>query len=422
MPEAPSPGGEPAAPTTGPEPGQPQAGEPTAAKPTLETAEPLEGQDHDLPGVLVRAKDPEDAELDDFMKSELQLEPDEQPPEEKDAKGKGKERARGPDGRFLGAEGQPEGGQPAPVPGSENEPGAETGYEFAGERWDSQEKAEQSFRTLRGMHKSLEGRAGENWQAYTAWKDYAEREIASRDARIAELSKGGQISSGAGQETGVVPGDVKSVVDWDAYRYIIEKGSPEQAGQYMIDQIMEHVNKTILPGKIEGLRAEMNQKLAPITEQTYREQTANTMTEVTTQMQAYKLPDGRDAFPELKNAEEVEKIGYFWAKEAKDQKDAQSRLQMLTTQAGLMQAVALYRMIKSMEPAAPAASPAPGLPTEPVAPGAAATVSAGGRDGFTPGPPNGMDGNEAAMVAELDKGAMVDNDLGFARNLSARRR
>lgn len=428
MPDAPSTGGggdASQAPTAAPEqPGDAQVETGTQGHETAEREGGSGGGGEGLPG-LVHANDPADQELSKELFGEGDVEGEDEPEADPKPKTKGRERPRGPDGRFLkDGEGQEGDEPPAKPPGSEDQSEPAEKFEFAGRQWSSQEEADQAIRSGLGMIKPLTQQRDENWQAYKAWESYGrerDAEVERLNARIAELESGkGNVQPGSGDGKGAGPEDVTQVIDWDAYEYVLKRGSPRQAGDYLIERIMSHVNENVLPGEINKLRDELMEQVRPMTEKTQLADQADAMTQVTVQMAGYKTPDGRDAFPELKDPEQVEKIGYFWAKEANSKQEAEDRLKMLSTPAGLMNAVALYRLIQSMEeaPKTEPAAPPPDLPTEPVAPGASATVEDTGRAVTRSDDVSGLPGE----LAGLDSGDLIDHDLGFARNPSAQRR
>ena len=368
-----------------------------------------------LPGVLNTApEDQLDAEIGEKLFGK-----------EQDA-GDRKTRLRGPDGKFIKVSGEepvpdarpelPEGAEPEPQP---DEP--QSKFKFAGEEWDSAEAAEQNFKTLRGMHKANQAKLqkaeverSEYVRAYDAWKTYAEQQA----VRVAELEKGGtqpRVQSGSGVEgQDLSDADISKAIDWDAYNYIATKGSLAKGGEYLIGQVMELVRGKMIPQAIEGLRAELMQKLAPFEQQSQNEATVSAMTAATQQLQSLKTHDGREAFPELQDLEKLEKIGYYWAREARDEADLERRKAILKTPAGLMNAVALYRLIESLE-AAPA-PPTPPVPTAQPTPAPSATLDVRGDEGFRPGSRSGLQPGISQMISELGRGEMIDTHLGFARN------
>jgi hypothetical protein len=365
----------------------------------------------------------------------------------KGKKGKGKRAARADQprdpntGQFIpqasgDGPGQEPGAQPEPPPGTEPEPEPDAGekFTFGGETWESQEAAEQNFRSLRGTYRAKEREAQEanlradtNWNAYEAWRADSQ----AKDARIAELEQ--QLSSGRGPDAGqpdrgngqeqVNKEDILKNVDMDAYAYLVQKGGPAAGAEYLTNSIVEIVRDKMIPGEIaklkEDLQNQLDSTIGPIQQDRQQAETVNAMAAAAHQLSQLQKADGSVAFPELRDPNQVEEVARVWAREAATEQEAQKRLNSLRNPHGLMNAIAFYRMVKGFSTPQPASTPAPteqagqDLPASPVAPGAAATVSSDPRGGFTPGArADGLTG----IIAELDKADMLDEDLGFARN------
>jgi hypothetical protein len=416
----PSASGAGAAPTAAPA----QGGEAQAGSPREQIKNPTtEGSrgSGSLPGVLEHAGE-NDADVSEALFGE-------EPGDERS--GDRKTRLRGPDGKFIKQSSDtgeelvspalPDGEiQPEPAPAK---------FKFAGEEFESQDKAEQNFKTLRGMYKADQAKIkqlGEYVPAYEAWKGHAE----ALAARIAELEKGGAAPQ---PQPGVQPSrtaelkgtevssveDVLKQIDWDAYNYIATKGSLAKGGEYLIGEVMRMVKEQMIPSAVNQLREEMMNSLAPFQESAQASQTVEAMTRATQQLATLQTSDGRVAFPELSDVKAVEEIGYYWGREAESEADAERRLRLLQTPAGLLQAIAFYRLQKSLinTPAPePSARPAEELPANPVAPGPASSLSVRGDEGFHTGPSSGLSPEMARLVAAMGKPEMIDSTLGFARN------
>lgn len=339
-----------------------------------------------------------------------------------------KTRLRGPDGRFLkkedGGDAPPDPGLPPSV-GQEGEPqpdptlgpdGQPQKFTFAGKEYDSQEKAEQTLKTLQGMHKSMEQRVvtaeGERDYGYTAankWMEYAK----GLEQRIAEQGQGAtpqtpsSPSVGSDGQAGATANNLLEGIDMDAFEYIATRGSLAKAGEYLATELMKAVNDRVLPAKLKELEGKMDQTLQPYQQQAQHQQTVESMAAVTTQLASLKTQTGETAFPELGDTAKVEEIGRIWAQEGQSLKD-------LADPRGLMKAIGLYRMQKGFEgePASPS-PPAPPV-TEPARAGAAATLDGESSSArVAPGSAR-VDPAQAAWKA-LDSGEMIDPVLGFAR-------
>ena len=312
-------------------------------------------------------------------------------------------------------------------------------FAFAGGEFASQEHAEQTFRSLRGMFKPLKEVLGENpgeWatkvqelrggaqvarerdsyrDAYVAWR----QDASAKEARIAELENalrsGGaqagqhrQVSPAAGAQPAAGQAtDVESVlngIDMDAYEAIAVQGGLPAAGRYLTQQILTAVTQQLLP----AYKAEFEQKLRPFEDAAVGRQVAEQAVNVFQQVAELRdVATGEMQFPELQDEQTASEVARLWTQSGLPAEHAM-------TPQGVIQAVGLYRMLKP-RPAAPPpalmspprqAVPTPG-PAASVPPEAQTRVPSAGRSPFDPA--------TTRLLRSLDSGVGIDRNLGFAR-------
>jgi hypothetical protein len=287
---------------------------------------------------------------------------------------------RDANGRFVKAAGEADAvaGDVPPPPDSATPPPAK--FKFAGEEWETQDKAEQNFRTLRGMHKQLSAKETEARTRANEW--YQEHQRAA--ARIADLER--QL---AGQKPGVTPApagaqpEAKSEkaagIDWGFFKELqaeaVKAGQPEAALEWLMKE-----NERILQERIDSLRKEVTepQERAAAT-QRVMQHTDSLVTELGSLVKA----DGSFAYPELRDPEVIMKVGECWRELGLPPEQALSA-------AGLRAAVGLYRDVYGQAPtAAPAPTPAPSTPAATLEPRPAV---------------DGADSDAAALAAEAGLG------------------
>jgi hypothetical protein len=371
--------------------------------------------------------DPAD-EFDAALEKRLfgEPEPDTGPP------GDRKMQARDPvTGKFVkldappGAE-PPKDGQPAAKPeppkGTEpppTEPAKK--FKFAGEEWESQEAAEQNFKSMRGNFKSKDGRItqveaerDEGYRTGHAWKAEHDRLLARNaelEAQVAGKQPAATPQPGSG---GNGEGDLTRGIDMDAFEFIAHKSSLAKAGEYLLGEAFRVFEQKILPSKLEALETQINERLQPFEQTATQHQQIETMTQVATRMASLQTADGKTAFPELADPKKLQAIGRVWAEEGGD-------LQALSDPRGLLKAIGMYRLVHSFENQPPPATPddaAPALPVTPAAPGAGASVPVDPGNGqVTPvgAARSNLPPATAALVHALDSPDLIDADLGFAK-------
>jgi hypothetical protein len=305
-----------------------------------------------------------------------------------------KNRTRTPDGKFAPEEArateQQDGQQQIEDAGQEQE-GQESGpFEFGGVRFETREKAEQSFKTLRGMHRAMEQRSAEAEQKHQeartrAWELHNAYQAAQ--AELAQLRAGTQpIATQPGQPaTEAKPGEGK--IDWTLYREIRKQsdaaGRPEIAEQWLQEQ-----NDRILRANTEkmviDMLADKLQPLEALTQEREYDQAKHVVfahTEaITNKLASYVNRDGRATYPELHDSQMADGVGRLWTTMGLDPRSA-------LTESGMIAAIGLYRMWRAQGELSQAA------------------VDAAGQAATTPNQPQYQDGQGGGDVdAGVDGG------------------
>lgn len=306
------------------------------------------------------------------------------------------ERPRGPDGKFIAADAASTSASTSatPAPPSQ-EPGDHTleptkaeepppsKFKFAGEEFDSQEVAEQNFKSLRGQFKPIQQLAREvggldkiapmfNRAAESArgWK-------AEHDRISAELAqyRSGQAPAATDPAE---PQEAQPDVDWELYAEIkkvaTEAGEPWKAEKWLQSEVQRVQN-----ARIEAL---LDERLAPVREAEARAAVTSQTEAIFGSLAEYVNSDGTPGFPELRDEASAFEVGRTWAGMGLPSEVA------LTPQ-GAVLAVALYRMMNGSQVKPVAVSPgaAPSAPPPPQT-AAAASLSDGRTPVIAPGSPS----------------------------------
>lgn len=327
------------------------------------------------------------------------------------------DRARGPNGRFLPGDATPP--ESATLEGEHTQP--QERYRFAGDEFDSQEHAEQSFRTLRGQFKPVMGLAkqlgGVDKIAPTieraaasarAWQAEANRLSAELDQYRA-----GRPATAPTPETPTAPAQPETDsdgVDWELYaeikRLATEAGEPIKAEQWLMQQIQAAERS-----RYEKL---VDERMAPFTAAQERAATAQHTETLFGHLAGYTNGDGTPAFPELHDESAAYEVGRIWAGLGLPPEAA------LTPQ-GALAAIGIYRMTKSRagansDTANATRTVTSSVPPAPVAPSDAA-AAAGLDDGRTMPMSPRLDGPSAEAARILGALRSVNNGnrslLGF---------
>lgn len=324
------------------------------------------------------------------------------PPPGESAGAEGAQRERGPDGRFVAASSTAtDGGHTRQGTEERQEPPTPSKYKFAGEDFDSQAAAEQSFKTLRGQFKpvqqlarSLGGidkvvpRFAEAAESARGWK-------AAHDALKAELDslRAGQPAKATQPEA---PAADKSDVDWELYAEVKklanESGEPWKAEQWLIEQVR----------KADEARYKrmLDERMAPLDQQQEQQATVERTETLFTSMAGMVDAAGKPAFPELGDETAAYEVGRLWAQLGLPKEAA------LTPQ-GAMAAIGLYRLARGGTSQAGTAPETTPTVTPPPQPSPNDTVSAAGIEGGRPSPMvngagnGGVSGEAARILAGL---------------------
>lgn len=393
-------------------------------------------------------------------------------------------RPKGPDGKFLSdAEIAAQSGQRTGAP---PKPGEEAGKSAEGEAGKTNEGAppqtpeqqaaaaaagkvkflgkdltvpeiEQQHKTLQGNFRTVTSERDEAWKAGWAWKD-AHDKVA---AELAALKGSGGAGAGAsasgvtaatgaagsaaatGQPAGAsgsaagLPSvdELVAGIDGAAFEALAATKGVPFAVQFLAGEILKTVTDKMLP----ALEAKQAEQLRPVLSENERVAAIRQAGTIIEQVAALRLPDGSEAFPELKDGDTLQAIGEVARAYGLDQKE------VMGTHRGLMAAVGLYRTI-APRPQPAGAAPAGGgngagngagagngSPAQTPAPGPAASLpaSAGSFNGgqsegggrmiasrtYTPEQQRLINALEQAeLTSKTPKGV----DLGFARNRQPR--
>lgn len=268
-----------------------------------------------------------------------------------------KNRVRTPDGKFASQESSAE-HEPAET-APETEP-ASGPFKFAGVEFESREKAEANFSTLRGMHRAMEQRLAkisqdEGSARSRAWEIH--RAYESALARIAELEGGAggtrQISPQQERVQEAVTSEGK--IDWALYRELRKQaeaaGRPDLAEQWLQEQV-DQSNEARTKKMVLELLADKLQPLEQLNQEREENEARKIVyahtSEVVTRLQSYVGRDGRPSYPEMHNPEIAREVGHLWTASGNDPRVA-------LTESGMRAAIGLYRMWKQEGELTPAA-------------------------------------------------------------------
>lgn len=319
-----------------------------------------------------------------------------------EAEGGEKVPLRGPDGKFVKAD--PATLEVPPKPGEEPPPSK---FKFAGEEFDTQEKAEQNFKSLRGQFKPLVERVTQAETHLAKAAESARGWKAEHDRIAAELEayRTGKASPQSQPAESQTPEASAEGIDWDLYaeihRLATEKGEPWKAEQWLVKE-----QQKIFEARLAAMRDEV----------TLPQRTAEVHAAIGQQTEAlftsladYVNPDGSPAYPELSDPQAAYQIGRFWTSMGLPPESA------LTPQ-GAIAAIGLYRMAAgSQGSAATPAPPPPPPPTPPpdTTPAVAAAGLVGGRPSVVPANGNSTSPEAARIIAGLKQATLTRPGLGF---------
>jgi len=330
------------------------------------------------------------------------------------------QRARDERGRFVKAaesQGGPTEREPAPgvdgevpeVPEPPVDPNAPKKYVFAGKEYESQEQAEQSFKSLQGQFKPLiEARDAAAYSA-NGWKQVADGQQARIQQLEAELAaRQAPPQSQPAEQGQSAEQQAQADIDWDLYAVIRQaaeaEGNPWKADRWLHEQMQEAIK-----AREAALRDELTK---PYREAQARQQTLAEVEQLASSLAEYvNDSDGQPSFPELRDSRSAYMIGKLWQQMGLPP-------QYATTPQGMVAAIALYRMIESQsaQPSPEPTSQEP-VPTSPPAPdpARAAAELGGGKPESMPSAAAGeVDPRQAAILAGLRRTALTRKGLGFS--------
>lgn len=280
-------------------------------------------------------------------------------------------------------------------------------FTFGGVEYESQEKAEHSFKTLRGMHRALERKAEE--QRMAALEERQRRfELEQRLAALETQPQRGNGKTGAeGQPAGDPEAEAASGPDWRVFEILVEKHGLPTAMRWLNQANAELVQKQVTAAA-QALEKRFDERLAPFQATQAEQQEFNELTGLFESMATYTTEDGRVYYPELSQPEVMEKVGILWARMGFDKKELRSAR-------GIHSAIANYRdslaaQAARVTQAAPATTSQPGSGS----PAAAAAAVGNGAEGLTPTRPPRPKTYEEQIRAETMAAAVSTNDLGFS--------
>lgn len=301
--------------------------------------------------------------------------------------------ARGPDGRFVAAASSPAADADGDRTLEPTKAAPSVKFKFADMEFDSQELAEQNFKSLRGQFKPLQERAakaaefeqdlGKAAASARAWK-------AAHDTLSAELE-----AARSGKPADDSASQPDADVDWDLYAEIkklaTESGEPWKAEKWLMDEVR----------KVERTRLDtlLDEKLRPEKEREAREAVASHTETLFESIGEYVTPEGNPAFPELRDETASYEIGRLWS-------SLGLPIEHALTPQGAIAAVGLYRMSRQngsqgkSAPALPVISP-PAAPPPPTDAHAAAGLDDGRPTPMTPGNGDAPSAEAARLLAGL---------------------
>lgn len=326
-------------------------------------------------------------------------------------------RQRDERGRFLpqskpaveGEPGAPTEPQTEAVPEPPADPNAPAKFEFAGEEFESQEKAEQNFKSLRGQFKPLIEDRNKAAESATGWYNAAQGLEAQNKELRAELERLSQAppqSQPASEQTAQEA--TPESIDWELYAEIekraAEQGEPWKARKWLQDQI-DAINAKKEAALVEKLTEPQRREEA-------RRQLHQSVNTLFGSLAEYvNDSDGQPSFPELRDEKSAYMIGRLWQEMGLPKEYA-------TSPQGAIAAIALYRMISGGQAAPPAAAPTPQADPTPPAPDLAAQAAAELGEG-QPQPLPSANGTNAdprtvALLSGLRKTTLTRKGLGFS--------
>lgn len=326
--------------------------------------------------------------------------------------------------------------KPADAPATPPPPAAPAKFKFGGAEWDTQEQAEQSFRTLRGQYRSLEQRAS-NAEASANQFQQAFAAQTQRLAALEQAYRTGQPLTGQPGQPGApgapaapeaAPSKPKSVfetlgVDLQAYTSIAQNQGLDVAAAWLAGQVAEKQGAAL-----EAKFTEMVKPFAQYQEHLGNVQKAQTVFDQVANYAELDPQTGEPTYgyPELQDPQAAGIIGTIW-------KNLPLAPEARFDPRGIVAAVALFR---SMYPGASSAQQATTThqPSAPSSVGSeAAAAAAQVAQAVLGGAPRGTDAvnagspphvrptaahagfDVAAFRRGIDSASVPSTQLGFSR-------
>jgi hypothetical protein len=191
-------------------------------------------------------------------------------------------------------------------------------FKFGDKEYESQEQAEQSFKSLQGMFKPMQERltsaeklAQQNAESARLWR-----------ARAQELESGTQPPTPqrpvppAAQSQAKAPQEELEAalanVNGELFESLAREHGLPLAGRYLAAQVLATVHDQMLPRLRDEIMAQINPELEPLKQDRGFQQATQHVAGLIETVGQYKNQDGSDAFPELHDPQKVYEIGDLW--------------------------------------------------------------------------------------------------------------
>ncbi len=298
-------------------------------------------------------------------------------------------------------------------------------FKFGGQEWESQEKAEQNFKTLRGQFRAKEAArqeaaasAHEATTAAFAWKAEADR----LQQELNQYQSGNTSGQSPVQGDGT-PKDPQAAanplqaIDWSLYQTLHDDHGPKVAAAWLYEQTLN-----ALSGQLDKrVNDKVDPVLDPIKSREQQLQEGNQLIAAFQESAALKFDDGSPVYPELTDGRATRDIGTILM-----------QLELPTdvshSHRGIHLAVVTYRdrmaraakLGQSNQPTTVQPGVAGQTAGQVEAAGQAANAAASGvisgvQPPATPRPPaTAAEGTEMALRASIKNAGNFRNDLGFA--------
>lgn len=289
---------------------------------------------------------------------------------------------------------------PKPEPKKQEAPNPNK-FKFAGEEFESQEAAEQSIRSLRGMFKPMQERlanaerlAAQAAEEARIWRQRAEGTSPTPPA--AESPR--PTAASAAEELNAVLQNV----DGEMFERLARtEGGLPMAGRYLAAQVLAAVHDQMLPALRDQIMQELVPRIEPGEQSLQFQQQTQEVGNLIDQMSQLRNPNGEQAFPELDSAEELAEIAELWSSSGRAEATPES----------LIQAIALYRLYRSSRGGS---QPVVNVPPPPNVAPRSQPIEAGGEHPAPTSRRAGQGSENDLFARALLQTELVDKNLGFA--------